>query len=290
MPTVLPPVSAGALTGCGAGGRRGPSTPTSAPTDSWKADTRTFKVPTWTATVRHAFLSGRTATASSADPARTMDALSPPELSPLEQEVLDEYERLAENMKTVSKVPSRRRARTRTQREADPRRRSWPAPSTPWRRSRPPKSWTGCATSSARRAWSSPCSRRACTASCCSRRSVGTNKAANAERLRAPGRRFPPAWRGATARHSVDALLFGPPGRHHRNAHRHCRSLATRTAPHPLGLAACRPVGYSIPGQPQGTQDIDTTPRLWHIPLRFQSAAWLDARLHRADFGHRWSR
>lgn len=27
--------------------------------------------------------------------------LSPPELSPLEQEVLDEYERLAENMKTV---------------------------------------------------------------------------------------------------------------------------------------------------------------------------------------------
>lgn len=34
--------------------------------------------------------------------ARTMDALSPPELSPLEQEVLEEYERLAENMKTVS--------------------------------------------------------------------------------------------------------------------------------------------------------------------------------------------
>jgi DASH complex subunit DAD3 len=27
--------------------------------------------------------------------------MSPPELSPLEQEVLDEYERLAENMKKV---------------------------------------------------------------------------------------------------------------------------------------------------------------------------------------------
>lgn len=30
--------------------------------------------------------------------------LSQPELSPLEQEVLDEYERLAENMKTVGTV------------------------------------------------------------------------------------------------------------------------------------------------------------------------------------------
>lgn len=43
-----------------------------------------------------------------------MDALSPPELSPLEQEVLDEYERLAENMKTVSKAPPGRRARSDT--------------------------------------------------------------------------------------------------------------------------------------------------------------------------------
>ncbi len=30
---------------------------------------------------------------------------SPPELTPLEQEVLDEYERLAENMKKVSRLP-----------------------------------------------------------------------------------------------------------------------------------------------------------------------------------------
>jgi DASH complex subunit DAD3 len=30
------------------------------------------------------------------------NVLSPPELSPLEQEVLEEYERLAENMKKVS--------------------------------------------------------------------------------------------------------------------------------------------------------------------------------------------
>lgn len=30
--------------------------------------------------------------------------LSPPELSPLEQEVLDEYERLAKNMKKVSEI------------------------------------------------------------------------------------------------------------------------------------------------------------------------------------------
>lgn len=42
------------------------------------------------------------------EPARRMDdrpassaLLSPPELSPLEQEVLDEYERLADNMKNV---------------------------------------------------------------------------------------------------------------------------------------------------------------------------------------------
>ena len=32
--------------------------------------------------------------------------LSPPELSPLEQEVLEEYERLAENMKKVKHLPS----------------------------------------------------------------------------------------------------------------------------------------------------------------------------------------
>lgn len=31
--------------------------------------------------------------------------LSPPELSPMEQEVLEEYERLAENMKKVSIWP-----------------------------------------------------------------------------------------------------------------------------------------------------------------------------------------
>jgi hypothetical protein len=33
--------------------------------------------------------------------------LSPPELSPLEQDVLDEYERLAENMKKVCSFPTR---------------------------------------------------------------------------------------------------------------------------------------------------------------------------------------
>jgi DASH complex subunit DAD3 len=33
---------------------------------------------------------------------------SPPELSPLEQEVLEEYERLAENMKKVRSCPTRR--------------------------------------------------------------------------------------------------------------------------------------------------------------------------------------
>lgn len=39
--------------------------------------------------------------------------LSPPELSPLEQEVLEEYERLAENMKRVSEHPPWFRTKTR---------------------------------------------------------------------------------------------------------------------------------------------------------------------------------
>lgn len=35
----------------------------------------------------------------------TSSLLSPPDLTPLEQEVLDEYERLAENMRKVSLTP-----------------------------------------------------------------------------------------------------------------------------------------------------------------------------------------
>jgi hypothetical protein len=35
---------------------------------------------------------------------QTSNILSPPELTPLEQDVLDEYERLAENMKKVSRA------------------------------------------------------------------------------------------------------------------------------------------------------------------------------------------
>ncbi|KAH8161643.1 hypothetical protein CIB48_g6600 [Xylaria polymorpha] len=38
------------------------------------------------------------------DQAATNPLLSPPELSPLEQEVLEEYERLAENMKKLASV------------------------------------------------------------------------------------------------------------------------------------------------------------------------------------------
>ncbi|KAJ2970281.1 hypothetical protein NUW58_g9744 [Xylaria curta] len=45
------------------------------------------------------------------DQATSNPLLSPPELSPLEQEVLEEYERLAENMKKV-RVPSRPTAQT----------------------------------------------------------------------------------------------------------------------------------------------------------------------------------
>ncbi|TGJ85194.1 hypothetical protein E0Z10_g3559 [Xylaria hypoxylon] len=38
------------------------------------------------------------------DQATSIPLLSPPELSPLEQEVLEEYERLAENMKKLASV------------------------------------------------------------------------------------------------------------------------------------------------------------------------------------------
>lgn len=40
------------------------------------------------------------------DAPTTNPLLSPPELSPIEQEVLEEYERLAENMKNVCHVVS----------------------------------------------------------------------------------------------------------------------------------------------------------------------------------------
>ncbi|KUI67599.1 DASH complex subunit dad3 [Cytospora mali] len=41
--------------------------------------------------------------------------LSPPELSPLEQEVLDEYERLADNMKTLASMLDTMAARPTTE-------------------------------------------------------------------------------------------------------------------------------------------------------------------------------
>ncbi|KAH8770144.1 DASH complex subunit Dad3 [Diaporthe sp. PMI_573] len=41
--------------------------------------------------------------------------LSPPELSPLEQEVLDEYERLADNMKTLAAILDNMAARPTTE-------------------------------------------------------------------------------------------------------------------------------------------------------------------------------
>lgn len=39
------------------------------------------------------------------DQTATGGILSPPELTPLEQEVLDEYERLADNMNKVNIIP-----------------------------------------------------------------------------------------------------------------------------------------------------------------------------------------
>lgn len=104
-------------------------------------------------------------------------ASSAEDLSPLEQDVLDEYERLAENMKKVG-VPSlpppllnvRDRENVHVLTSFDYL--SWRVFSTRWPANRRPRSWTGCDSWSARRVWCLRCSRRAFIALCCSRRSI----------------------------------------------------------------------------------------------------------------------
>ena len=133
--------------------------------------------------------------------------LSAPELTPLQQEVLEEYERLAENMKKVQTFPSshadthiHRYTHTHTPLPEFPKPfslikstladlvlasnyASSPRHSTTSLRILVPRSSTGCATWNERQVWHSHCSRPACTASSCSRRLIGEAEAVEAETM-----------------------------------------------------------------------------------------------------------
>lgn len=106
--------------------------------------------------------------------------LSPPELSPMEQEVLEEYERLAENMKKVRHLylPESMKRGGGVLNMDDYSSHQY---SIPWQTSLQPRFLMACASWNARRVWCSLCSRPVCTASCSSRRSTGATR--DAERI-----------------------------------------------------------------------------------------------------------